>query len=142
MSTESSSSPRSFRLSPGTAEMLDRRAAALGQSRNALAERLLAEGLRREEHPMVWFRSNADGVRTAAVVGRRLYIWQVIDALRQLDGAVAEVADHFQLTELQVRAAVDYYAEFGDEIDADAKNSLEFARRERERREKAATLAP
>ena len=89
---------------------------------------------------MVWFRSNADGVRTAAVVGRRMYIWQVIDALRQLDGDVEKVADDFQLTEPQVRAAVDYYAEFGDEIDADAERSLEFARRERERREKAAFL--
>ena len=142
MSAEPSSSPRSFRLSASTAEMLDRRAADLGQSRNALAERLLAEGLRREEHPMVWFRSNADGVRTAAVVGRRMYIWQLVDALRQLDGDVAKVADDFQLTEPQVRAAVDYYAEFGDEIDADAERSREFARRERERREKAATLAP
>lgn len=140
MSSHAAPSPRSFRLSANTAEMLDRRAAALGQSRNALAERLLAEGLRREEHPMVWFRSNADGVRTAAVVGRRMYIWQVIDALRQVDGAVEKVADDFQLTELQVRAAVDYYAEFDDEIDADAERSREFARRERERREKAASL--
>jgi uncharacterized protein (DUF433 family) len=142
MTSDSVSSPRSFRLTASTAAMLDRRAADLGQTRNALAERLLAEGLRREEHPMVWFRSNADGVRTAAVVGRRMYIWQLVDALRQMDGDVAKVADDFQLTELQVRAAVDYYAEFGDEIDADAERSREFARRERERREKAATLAP
>lgn len=91
---------------------------------------------------MVWFRSSADGVRMAAVVGRRIYIWQVVDALRQLDGVVGAVADDFQLSELQVRAAVDYYAEFGDEIDADAERSRQFARRERERREKAAALAP
>ncbi len=142
MSGETASSPRSFRLSPGTAEMLDRRADELGQSRNALVERLLAEGLRREEHPMVWFRSNAAGVRTAAIVGRRIYIWQVIDALRTMDGAVAEVADDFSLTELQVRAAVDYYAAFSAEVDADAERSREFIRRERERREKAATLTP
>jgi uncharacterized protein (DUF433 family) len=142
MSGETASSPRSFRLSPSTAEMLDRRADELGQSRNALVERLLAEGLRREEHPMVWFRSNAAGVRTAAIVGRRIYIWQVIDALRTMDGAVAEVADDFSLTELQVRAVVDYYAAFSDEVDADAERSREFIRRERERREKAATLTP
>ena len=142
MSGETASSPRSFRLSPSTAEMLDRRADELGQSRNALVERLLAEGLRREEHPMVWFRSNAAGVRTAAIVGRRIYIWQVIDALRTMDGAVAEVADDFSLTELQVRAAVDYYAAFSDEVDADAERSREFIRRERERHEKAAALTP
>ena len=142
MPRETTSSPRSFRLSASTAEMLDRRADELGQSRNALVERLLAEGLRREEHPMVWFRSNAAGVRTAAIVGRRIYIWQVIDALRTMDGAVAEVADDFSLTELQVRAAVDYYAAFSDEVDADAERSREFIRRERERHEKAAALTP
>lgn len=129
-------------MSASTAEMLDRRAADLGQSRNALAERLLAEGLRRDEHPLVWFRSNLAGVRTAAIVGSRLYVWQVIDALRQLDGEIADVADDFGLSEAAVRAAVDYYGEFRDEVDADAERSRDISRRERERREKAAALTP
>jgi len=138
MPSDAMSSPRSFRLSATTAGMLDRRADDLGESRNAVVERLLAEGLRREEHPLVYFRGNAAGVRTPAVVGSRLYIWQVLDAVRKMDGAIAEVADDFGLSEQAVQAAVEYYAEFADEVDADAHRAHEFARRERERREKAA----
>ena len=140
MPSDAMSSPRSFRLSATTAGMLDRRADDLGESRNAVVERLLAEGLRREEHPLVYFRGNAAGVRTPAVVGSRLYIWQVLDAVRKMDGAIAEVADDFGLSEQAVQAAVEYYAEFADEVDADAHRAHEFARRERERREKAAAL--
>ena len=43
MSSDAMSSPRSFRLSATTAGMLDRRADDLGESRNAVVERLLAE---------------------------------------------------------------------------------------------------
>ena len=71
MSSDAVSSPRSFRLSATTAGMLDRRADDLGESRNALVERLLAEGLRREEHPLVYFRGNAAGVRTPAALPRK-----------------------------------------------------------------------
>lgn len=141
MSSDAPSRPRSFRLSPSTAGLLDQRADDLGQSRNALVERLLAEGLRREEHPLVYFRANAAGTRTPAIVGSRLYIWQVIDALRQTDGAVADVADDFRLSDQAVRAAADYYAAFGDEVDADAERHRDLTRRERERRETAAPLA-
>ena len=47
---------RSFRLSGGTLERLDRRARERGQSANALAARLIEEGLRAEDHPLVYFR--------------------------------------------------------------------------------------
>lgn len=124
-----------------TSDLLTRRATDLGHSRNALAERLLAEGLRREDHPLVYFRANTLGTRTPAIVGTRLYIWQVIDALRKSDGAVADVADDFGLTEHEVRAAIDYYGDFTGEVDADAERAREFTRREIERREKAASLA-
>ncbi len=88
----------------------------------------------------MYFRSNILGTRTPAIVGTRLYVWQVIDALRKTDGAVADVADDFGLTEQEVRAAADYYADFGPEIDADAERASEFTRREQERRQKAAPL--
>ncbi len=141
MPDDATSRSRSFRLSRRTADLLDQRAHDLGQSRNAVVERLLAEGLRREDHPLVCFRSNAGGMRRAALVGTRLYVWQVINALRQTDGSVADVADDFGLSEREVRAAADYHADFGDEVDSDAVRAAEFARRERERRERSAPLA-
>jgi len=43
MRDEPASIQRSFRLSPRTLELLDAEAAMVGQSRNALADRLLGE---------------------------------------------------------------------------------------------------
>ncbi len=69
-------------------------------------------------------------------MGTRLYLWQVLDTLRASDDA-ADAASYLGLSEAQVRAAVAYYADFGEEVDADAAQEREFAERERERWERA-----
>jgi uncharacterized protein (DUF433 family) len=125
------SEQRSFRLSARTAELLDDRARELAQSRNSLAERLLDEGLRTDGHPLIAFRAGASGLRRPALVGTRLYIWQVIDTLRDGGNAVPAAAEYLGLTELQVRAAVDYYADFTDEVDHHRTEQSEFEQRER-----------
>jgi hypothetical protein len=56
---ETRSVQRSFRLSASTAELLDREAEANNESRNALADRLLAEALREEHHPLIRFHQGA-----------------------------------------------------------------------------------
>ena len=61
-------------------------------------------------------------------------IWQVIDTVRGEDGDVADAAEYLGLTEAMVRAAVDYYADFADEIDAYRAEELAFAERERSER--------
>lgn len=68
-----------------------------------------------------------------ALVGTRLYVWQVLETLRASGGLVAEAADYLGLAERQVRAAADYYADFGDEVDAYAAEERRFEQRERER---------
>src|SRR6478735_10403135 len=50
---------RSFRLSPRTLELLGERADETSESRNALAERLLDEGLHIDRHPLIRFRVGA-----------------------------------------------------------------------------------
>ncbi len=127
---------RTFRFATETLDRLDRRARELGESRNGLAQRLLDEGLRLERHPLIYFREGAAGLRRPALVGTRLYLWQVLDTLRASDD-VADAASYLGLSEAQVRAAVAYYADFGDEVDADAAREREFAERERERWERA-----
>ena len=124
---------RSFRLGEQTLSLLDDRAGETGESANALAQRLLDESLRTERHPLIRFREGGSGLRRPGLVGHRLYIWQVIDMLRATDNDVAEVVHLHNLTEAEVRAAVSYYAEFTDEVDAYAAEEEEFARRERER---------
>ncbi|MBA3421462.1 MAG: DUF433 domain-containing protein [Thermoleophilaceae bacterium] len=127
---------RTFRLAPETLDRLDERARDLGESRNGLAQRLLDEGLRLEQHPLIYFREGAAGLRRPALVGTRLYVWQVVDTLRASDG-VQDAASYLALTEAQVRAAAGYYADFVDEVEADAAAEREFAERDRARAERA-----
>ena len=108
---------RSFRLSARTMKLLDDRARDLHESRNSLAERLLDEGLRTERHPLIVFREGAAGLRRPALVGTRLYVWQVVDTVRESANSVAAAADYLGLPAPHVRAAVDYYADFTEEVD-------------------------
>lgn len=128
---------RSFRLSPGTMELLDDRAHELGESRNSVAERLLHEGLRTERHPLIAFRQGASGARSPAVVGTRLFVRQVIETVRESEGSTAEAADYLGVPERQVRAAVEYYADFRDEVEAQQARERELEQRERERWERS-----
>jgi uncharacterized protein (DUF433 family) len=117
--------------------LLDERARELGESRNSLAERLLHEGLHTEHHPLVIFRTGSSGRRRPALVGTRLYVWQVVDTVRGSDGSVSEAAEYLSLPEHHVQAAIDYYADFQDEVDYERAEEHEFERREQERWERS-----
>ncbi len=91
-----------------------------------LARTLLDEALRRERHPGIVFRATPAG-REAAIEGRRLYIWQVIETLRASDGSAHETAQYLGLRPDQVRTAAQYYAEFPDEIEQLIALNLEQA---------------
>jgi uncharacterized protein (DUF433 family) len=136
MRGEHGSLQRSFRLSARTLELLDEAAEATGESRNALADRVLGEGLRVERHPLIRFHQGAAGRRQPLVVGSRLYVHQVIATLRASDGDVDEAAAYLGLTVRQVKAALDYYADYRDEIDADAAAAQRIEAAERDRWER------
>jgi uncharacterized protein (DUF433 family) len=128
---------RSFRLSARTLELLD--AAALGsqESRNALADRLLGEAVRVEHHPLIRFRAGAAGRRQPQLVGTRLDIHHVVATLRVNDADVDVSAEYLGVEARLVRAALDYYSDFPEEIDADAAVSTKVAEVERARWERA-----
>ena len=113
--------------------MLEERALATGESRNALASRLLDQALRTDEHPLVFFREGAAGGHSPALVGTRLYIFQVLETLRASGNDVVEAARYLGISEQQVRACVDYYADFKEEVDQEWADEAEVAARERER---------
>lgn len=131
---------RSFRLSSRTAELIDGYAEASSETRNSLVERLLAEAIRTERHPLIRFRSSASGRREPMLIGTRLLVRQVAP-LVQLEGGVEQVADSLAIPPRQVQACVSYYAEFTDEIDADIEWASRVERDEHQRwlREQAAT---
>jgi uncharacterized protein (DUF433 family) len=140
MSDATRSVQRSFRLSPATSELLDRTTESTGETRNALADRLLGEALRTERHPLIRFRSGAAGRREPHVVGTRLLVRQIVATVRDSDGSVEEAASYLGVAPRIVRAAVSFYAEFAAEIDADSSwtHRLEADERARWEREQSA----
>jgi hypothetical protein len=128
---------RSFRWPDAMLQSLDERAEETGESRNALAQRLVEEGLRAERHPLIRFRRGEGGPREAALVGSRIYVWQAIATLRGSDNSVSDAAEYLGVPGQLIQAAIDYYADFRDEVDAAERAAAEIAERERSRWERA-----
>lgn len=124
---------RSFRLSTRTLELLEQRAQARNLSRNALADRLLGEAVRTEDHPLIRFRTSASGVRRPALIGTRLYVHDVISTLRGEGGSVTATAAYLDIDEHLVLAAVAYVADLPDEVEQDLEAAAALAREERAR---------
>jgi hypothetical protein len=125
MSRTAPQKPFSIRMSPETLARLGVGAQRRGEARARTAERLIEEGLRMEDHPGIVFRDGPAG---------RPDVWEVIETFKGTglagEQAVAATAEWGVLTHAQVHAAVRYYADFRDEVDARiAHNSQEADRR-------------
>ena len=127
---------RSFRLSKETVSLLDETAERTGESRNALADRLLGEALRLERNPLIRFHQGDAARRQPLVVGTRLYVHQVMSTVRASNGDVDEAAEYLGIAPRLVRAAVEYYAEFSEAVDEDARVSRRLEEDERARWER------
>ena len=114
-------SPLSIRFDRALLERLRRRAAALDSTPSGLAQRLVDEGLRLQEHPGIVFRDGPSGLLAALVAGPD--VWEVVAAVRA-SGAKDEkraskvAAEQLALSPPQVRLALDYYGSYPVEIDA------------------------
>jgi uncharacterized protein (DUF433 family) len=118
----------SIRVAAPVFEQIERRAVELNESRNALVERYIAEGVKMDEHPEIYFRDGAMG-RRAAVIGTRMDVWQVMETIRNADNSPDEAADYLGLPVSKVRAAVRYYAVNRDEVDEFAARAAAVADR-------------
>lgn len=117
-----------LRLAPGTRERLAVSARRAGLAERALAQRYLEEGLRRDSHPLIQFLDGPSG-RRASMVGSGLDVWEVIDVVRGNDGSIEEAAAYLEVPVGLVQAAVAYYGEYQDEIDAEIElNDAEYRR--------------
>ncbi|MFI5009791.1 MAG: CopG family transcriptional regulator [Solirubrobacterales bacterium] len=118
---------------------LDLGAHRRGEAKARIAERLIDEGLRMEDHPGIVFRDGPAGRRAALVAGPD--VWEVIETLRGTglsdEQAIAATADWGSLTHAQVRAAVRYYADFRTEVDERIALNRREAERERNTWERA-----
>jgi hypothetical protein len=125
--------PFSIRMSARVLARLDERARRRSEPKTRMAERLIDEGLRMEDHPGIFFRDGPMGRRAALAGGPD--VWEIIDTLQGTglagNKAVAATAAWGNLTPVQVRTAVRYYAEYRDEIDERIRLNRQEAERQR-----------
>jgi uncharacterized protein (DUF433 family) len=122
----------SFRFDPIVIKRLKDRAAEAGAGQTALVERYIEEGIRRDEHPLIYFREGEAG-RRPALLGSRLDVADVVTTIRQNDGSVEEAASYLEVPVELVEAAARYYGEYTDEVDALIERARLAAERERKR---------
>jgi len=128
--------PRSIRFDDAVLARLRRQASAeAGGNVSALAQRLVDEGLRMAEHPGIIFKPGPSGRRAALAYGPD--VWEVVTFLREIDergpSALVAAAEVFAVDAGRITAAVGYYGDYGDEIDAE----IAAARAASERAERA-----
>jgi uncharacterized protein (DUF433 family) len=117
-----------LRLRPGVSERLAQQAQRAGLAPRTLAQRYVDESLRREDHPLIRFADGPSG-RRAALVGRGLDVWEVIAVVRDNDNDPKETAAYLAIPVGLVQAAIAYYGEYLDEINAEiALNEAESER--------------
>ena len=87
---------------------------------STLAERLIDEGLRTEAHPLVIFRSGPTGRRPVLVGGPEVadVIGAIVGGDVPVDDRRARAAELMNVGETLVDAALAYYGEFTEEVDA------------------------
>lgn len=122
----------SFRFQRGTVARLRDRAKSAGSRQTDLVERYVEEGLRRDEHPLIYFREGAAG-RRPALLGSRLDVADVITTVRQNDNSVEAAAEYLEIPIEQIEAALAYYADYKEEVDEAIERSRLIAEQERER---------
>ncbi len=114
--------PLSIRFDQALLERLRRRAVMQDSTPSGLAQRLVDEGLRIQEHPGIIFRAGPSGRRAALVAGPD--VWEVISAVRGTGTkdekrAIGVSARELSLAPTQVQLALEYYGTYPDEIDAE-----------------------
>ena len=88
-----------------------------GRTFSALATELLDEALKQRQAPGVTFVDGPGG-RRAVVAGSGIDVWEVVRTWKEArEELAATLAAYPSLSEIQVRAALGYYAKFGAEID-------------------------
>ena len=107
-----------LRVRAGTADRLERRAKSTGTPARTLAAIYVDEGLRRDDHPMIGFVAGETG-RRAALTGTGLDVWEAIACVRDNGNDISATADYLGIAAGLADAAVLYYGEFQDEIDAE-----------------------
>jgi uncharacterized protein (DUF433 family) len=110
------SAPINVRLRPDLHARVTALAKRTGRSKSSVIEELLDEAERVRRFPGIHFIESAYG-RSAAMPGRRLKVWQVIQALQDFEGDAERMAKETDLSSTEIELARAYYREFPKDID-------------------------
>jgi hypothetical protein len=105
----------SIRVDPTTKQDLEREAKRRGTPTTTLAESLLREGIRVASHPGITFRDGPAGRRAGLIAGPD--VWEVVRAWAANGKNPEATAGYLRLALGLVEAALDYYAEYRQEVD-------------------------
>jgi hypothetical protein len=119
---ETKSQPVSLRLSPAINRFVTSEAKRTRRSKGAILLSLIDEAMRIRQFPGIAFRGT-DWSRRAWITGTALDVWEAIECYRSF-GTVEQMSENLEISERQVKLALDYYRCFPEEIDeAIAENS-------------------
>lgn len=114
-----------LRLAPAIKNALRRQATREGLTQTGLAERYLDESVRVAEHPGIVFRSGPAGRRAAVVGGPD--VWEIVETFMAEGRNTDATARYFDLPPGLVKAAVDYYADYPEEVDTWVRRNQDLA---------------
>jgi hypothetical protein len=121
----------SFRLDRGLLDRIEVEAKTHAVSMTTLVASLLDEGLKTRRFPGIVYRDGPAGRRAGVVGGPD--VWEIIRALKVMGGSanrrVQRLAGEIDLDPGLIRAAVDFYAAFPEEIDERIALDEQAARR-------------
>jgi hypothetical protein len=117
--------PSSVRFEPGVLERLSVFVAAHpGLSLSSASNQLIDEALRMQEHLLIVFRDGPAGRRARLVAGPD--VWEIVGAVRSAREAepglsgnevIDLVAETSGLDAAEIRAALDYWGDYPDEVE-------------------------
>ena len=107
--------PFNIRLHAEDDRFVSDEARRLRRSRGSLVEEYASESIRSRRYPGISFRGD-DYRRRAWMIGSGLDVWEIVSLMREF-GDERRLADEYELAPGQIRIALAYYRDFGDEID-------------------------
>jgi uncharacterized protein (DUF433 family) len=114
---------QSCRIEEAHGAMLARQAKRRHLEVSTLSSMYLKEKALEEEFPGIGFRDGAGG-REAYVVGHRVAVWEVLDALRHVK-TIAKAAGHFSWPPALVRCAVAFAKEFPADVEQQRRAEID-----------------
>lgn len=119
--------PRGIRLPEQLAEEVERERERTGQSFSEMITELVREAVQARRAPGITFRPGPTG-RRVSVAGTGVDVWEVIAAYRRCDENRECLQDAFpELDESQLRAALNYYELYPEDIDARLEREEELS---------------